>query len=387
MKEKGKFNQYFYQGLTLFCAIAACIILYFLILRLNIFIDFIVKIFKVLAPIFIGLLFAYLLNPIVTFFEKFIDKNVIPTLYKNRKANKRMSRVLGIFITYFLVGFIIFLFIQFVIPSFFESLEVMLSNVPVYLNKVYEYLRNIFKNNPDLSIPIETWNTNITDYVTNIVVPSMDTVMNNITTGITGVVRGIINVLIGLIVSVYLIFDKELFLKGTDRVLKVTLPKKVYDTSMTTLSYLDKIFGGFMMAKIIDSLIIGILTFIVASIFQIPYAIIIALIVGITNIIPYFGPFIGAIICGILLILIDPAKCLTFVIIIFLIQQFDGNILGPKLIGNKTGIKSFWVLFSILLFGGLFGFVGMIFGVPVFAVIYSVVNTMINKKLELRKNE
>ena len=387
MKEKGKFNQYFYQGLTLFCAIAACIILYFLILRLNIFIDFIVKIFKVLAPIFIGLLFAYLLNPIVTFFEKFIDKNVIPTIYKNGKANKRMSRVLGIFITYFLVGFIIFLFIQFVIPSFFESLEVMLSNVPVYLNKVYEYLRNIFKNNPDLSIPIETWNTNITDYVTNIVVPSMDTVMNNITTGITGVVRGIINVLIGLIVSVYLIFDKELFLKGTDRVLKVTLPKKVYDTSMTTLSYLDKIFGGFMMAKIIDSLIIGILTFIVASIFQIPYAIIIALIVGITNIIPYFGPFIGAIICGILLILIDPAKCLTFVIIVFLIQQFDGNILGPKLIGNKTGIKSFWVLFSILLFGGLFGFVGMIFGVPVFAVIYSVVNTMINKKLELRKNE
>ena len=387
MKEKGKFNQYFYQGLTLFCAIAACIILYFLILRLNIFIDFIVKIFKVLAPIFIGLLFAYLLNPIVTFFEKFIDKNVIPKLYKNRKANKRMSRVLGIFVTYFLVGFIILLFIQFVIPSFFESLEVMLSNVPVYLNKVYEYLRNIFKNNPDLSIPIETWNTNITDYVTNIVVPSMDTVMNNITTGITGVVRGIINVLIGLIVSVYLIFDKELFLKGTDRVLKVTLPKKVYDTSMTTLSYLDKIFGGFMMAKIIDSLIIGILTFIVASIFQIPYAIIIALIVGITNIIPYFGPFIGAIICGILLILIDPAKCLTFVIIIFLIQQFDGNILGPKLIGNKTGIKSFWVLFSILLFGGLFGFVGMIFGVPVFAVIYSVISTMINKKLELRKNE
>jgi len=136
-----------------------------------------------------------------------------------------------------------------------------------------------------------------------------------------------------------------------------------------------------MVAKIIDSILIGVITFVVISIFKIPYALVISVIVGVTNIIPYFGPFIGAVPCALLLLLISPAKSLTFCILILLIQQFDGNILGPKLIGDRTGMKSFWVLFSILLFGGLFGFVGMIFGVPVFAVIYSVVGNLINKKL------
>ena len=169
--------------------------------------------------------------------------------------------------------------------------------------------------------------------------------------------------------------------------MKVTLPKKVYDTAITTLTYTDKIFGGFMVAKIIDSILIGIITFIITTIFNIPYALIISIIVGVTNIIPYFGPFIGAIPCAALLLMIDPKKCLTFVILILLIQQFDGNILGPKLIGNKTGIKSFWVLFSILLFGGLFGFIGMIFGVPVFAIIYSVIVSLIDKRLELNESK
>jgi predicted PurR-regulated permease PerM len=203
--------------------------------------------------------------------------------------------------------------------------------------------------------------------------------------GISSFIKWVINIIIGLIVSVYLIYDKDNFISGTKKVLKAILPDKIYDTTMTTLGYVDKIFGGFMIAKIIDSILVGILTFIILAIFKIPYALIIAVIVGITNIIPYFGPFIGAIPCAVLLLLIDPAKSLTFTILILLIQQFDGNILGPKLIGNRTGIKSFWVLFSILLFGGLFGFVGMIFGVPVFAVIYSVFANLLNKKLAKKK--
>jgi len=214
----------------------------------------------------------------------------------------------------------------------------------------------------------------------------MDTLFANVTAGLSSIVKWSINIIIGLIVSVYLIYDKDEFLNGTNRVLKAVLPKKAYDFTMMNLGYVDKIFGGFMIAKIIDSLIIGVLTFIICSIFKIPYALIISVIVGITNIIPYFGPFIGAIPCILLLLLINPTKSLTFAILILLIQQFDGNILGPKLIGNKTGIKSFWVLFSILLFGGLFGFVGMIFGVPVFAVIYSVLANLINKRLAKKEH-
>ena len=154
---------------------------------------------------------------------------------------------------------------------------------------------------------------------------------------------------------------------------------------MTTLKYTDKVFGGFLIARIIDSLIIAVISFIIFAIFGIPYSLLFAVITGITNIIPYFGPIIGAVPCAIILFIIDPGKCLTYIILTFLIQQFDGNYLGPKLIGDKTGIKSFWVLFSILLFGGLFGFMGMLFGVPIFAVIYSIVQSAVDKKLKKQK--
>ena len=164
--------------------------------------------------------------------------------------------------------------------------------------------------------------------------------------------------------------------------MKAILPKNLYVNVMTTLNYSDRVFGGFLIAKIIASVIIGFITFIVLTIFNVPYALVISIIIGVTNIIPYFGPFIGAVPCGILLLLIDPKKCLTFVIVILIIQQFDGNFLSPKLIGNKTGIKSFWVLFSILLFGGIFGFPGMIFGVPIFAVIYSLLTKLVNDRLK-----
>ena len=382
MKNKITKNEYFYQGLTLFFAIGASIILYFILLRLGSIVGYVGSFFKILLPIFIGLLFAYLLNPLVSFFEEKVSKKIVPYLYENPKGHDDFKRGFAIFITYFIVAFIIFLFIIFVVPALLDSVQVMFKNIPIYINEITSYLKEMFKDSPELYESIDSTKSNILENFTNIVVPSMDTIMASITSGITGVVKSIINIIIGLIVSVYLIYDKETFLDGTDRIFRVILPNKAYETVMTTLNYTDKIFGGFMMAKIIDSLIIGVLTFIVLSILQIPYALVISVIVGITNIIPYFGPFIGAVPSAILLLLIDPAKCLTFIIAIFLIQQFDGNILGPRLIGNKTGIKSFWVLFAILLFGGIFGFVGMIFGVPVFAVIYSVLKTQLAKKLD-----
>lgn len=385
MKEKVKFDIYFYKGLTIFGALGAAIILYFLCLRIEDLLGLFYKIFSILSPIVIGLLFAYFLNPLVAFFEKKVVIQVLNKFYKKRKKNSKIERALSIFITYFIVLSILFLAVKFVIPNLLDSLQIMITNIPIYVNNIYDYLQDFLKNNRDFASLIDALTSDITEYVTNIMVPSSNTIMTSITTGITGIVNGVINVIIGLIVSIYLIYDKESFLEGTKRVLKALLPSKGYDTVITTLNYTDKIFGGFMMAKIIDSLIIGVITFFVSTVFKIPYALIISIIVGITNIIPYFGPFLGAIPCAALLLLIDPTKCLTFIIAIFLIQQFDGNILGPKLIGNKTGIKSFWVLFSILLFGGIFGFIGMIFGVPVFAVIYSVFVTAIDKKLDKRQ--
>lgn len=385
MREKFKQNDYLNWGLTLFAVIAASILVVFILLKMEIILDLIMSLFSILTPIILGILFAYLLNPLVKIIEKYVAENFMnyinKKIFKKMKNKKKKARIMAITLTYLLALIMIVLFIEFVIPSLLESINLMLTNIPKYINNIYDYLKDILKSNEELMNMIDELNTDIMDFVGKLVFPSMDTILTNITQGFSSLIKWIINILIGLIVSVYLIYDKDSFVLGAKKVLKATLPDKIYETVMTTLNYTDKIFGGFMIAKIIDSILIGILTFIIISIFKIPYALIISVIVGVTNIIPYFGPFIGALPCAGLLLLIDPTKSLTFCILIFLIQQFDGNILGPKLIGNRTGVKSFWVLFSILLFGGIFGFVGMIFGVPVFAVIHSVINNLINKRL------
>lgn len=382
-----KENEYFKWGLTLFCALTGAIIAYTLLSKVGYVWRFIVRVSTILTPIFIGVVFAYLLNPLTRYFEQHASVWMCGQLFQDGKDHSKFKRIFAIFLTYFIVALFIMFLLVFVVPKFLESVQLMISNVPVYINSVYAWAKGLLGNSPEAASNIDTINNNIMEYVKNIMVPSMDSITVYITSGISGFIRGTINTALGLIVSMYLLYDKESFLGGVDKIFKITLPKDIYDSTMTTLKFTDRVFGGFMMAKVIDSLIIAFLTFIILTIFGIPYALLISVIVGVTNIIPYFGPIIGAVPCAMLLLVIDPKKCLTFVILIFLIQQFDGNILGPKLIGNKTGIKSFWVLFSILLFGGLFGFVGMVFGVPVFAVIYSVISNSINKSLAKKKRK
>lgn len=391
MKNKIRGNQYVYWGLTLFCALIGAILFTFVISKFPLFITVIGKILSILSPIFIGIMIAYLLNPLVRVLEKYVTDLIVKKCDRKEKftmvKKRHLSRGLAIFITYLVAIVFIGVVIWFVIPNILDSLNVMIRNIPIYINNIYDYLKDTFGSDPETIKLVENINTNITNYIGNLMVPSIDTILANITSGISSVLKWTINTIIGMIVAVYLLYDKDQFIDGLKKIFKVTLPKKAYDTTMTTLGYIDRVFGGFLVAKIIDSLLIGIITFIVSSIFKIPYALIIAVIVGITNIIPYFGPFIGAVPCIVLLLLINPGKALTFAIIILIIQQFDGNILGPKLIGNKTGMKSFWVLFAILLFGGLFGFAGMIFGVPVFAVIYSVIKTQLDKMLAKKNGD
>lgn len=385
MKGNFKDSEYFKWGLTFFCSLAAAIVVYSLLSKLGIIWIFFTKLFKILIPILLGVIFAYLLNPLERYLENHAAKWVAGQMFNDNKEHKKFKKVFAIVLTYLIVLLIVTLTIIFVLPNLLESIQILITNVPSYVNSVYEWLKDVFKNSPEITASLESINSNIMEYLKNIIVPSMDTIANSIATGITGVVTGIINVFIGLIASVYLLADKDNFLNGANKILKVLLPKNIYGTTMTTLKYTDKVFGGFLIARIIDSLIIAVITFIIFAIFGIPYSILFAVIIGVTNVIPYFGPIIGAVPCGIILFIINPGKCLTYIILIFLIQQFDGNYLGPKLIGDKTGIKSFWVLFSILLFGGLFGFAGMIFGVPIFAVIYSVIKNTVDKKLKSKK--
>ena len=299
--------------------------------------------------------------------------------HKLNKAsfNKKVKRVIGITSTLIVMLALTLLFIKFVIPSFFGSVKTLIKSLPEYNEHIYLFAHENF------DISKKEFNNVVsktTNYINDTQI-STSKMINNIASFSINIFYSFVNIFIGLIVSIYLLYDKEEFIGSTKKVLRVVLKKKSYNEVMDTLKYADKIFGGFLIAKIIDSLIIGFLTFIILSIFSIPYTLIISLIVGITNIIPYFGPIIGAIPCIIFLAIVNPTKSIIFTILVLLIQQFDGNILGPKLIGHKIGMKSFWVLFSILLFGGLFGVAGMIFGVPLFALIFSVAGSKIEKKL------
>ena len=233
-----------------------------------------------------------------------------------------------------------------------------------------------------LSVQLENW-------LTTYLVPNASKLISGLSSGLLSVVNVLKNLLIGLIVMVYLLNIKETLTGQGKKIIYSILNLKNANRLIGQIRFVHKVFGGFITGKLLDSLIIGILCFIVMSVMDavigMPYVLLISVIVGVTNVIPFFGPFIGAIPSGFLILLVSPIKCLYFLIFIFILQQFDGNILGPKILGDSTGLPSFWVLFSILLFGGLYGFVGMIIAVPVFAVVYSGVSSLVNRSLEKKE--
>ena len=209
--------------------------------------------------------------------------------------------------------------------------------------------------------------------------------ISGVYTSVVSVVNLVKNALIGIIVMLYLLNIKDTLTAQAKKVIYSLFPLPAANEMVETWRYIHSVFGGFIIGKLVDSLIIGILTFIWLSVIKMPYTVLISVIVGVTNIIPFFGPFIGAIPSAVLVLLVNPKKCVWFLLSILVIQQLDGNIIGPKILGNSTGISSFWVLFSILLFGGILGPVGMIIGVPTFAVIYRLTAKWINRRLKKKE--
>jgi predicted PurR-regulated permease PerM len=217
------------------------------------------------------------------------------------------------------------------------------------------------------------------------IIQRADLIIANITGGIYNVVRGVIDVVIGLVVSFYLLYHKETFgAQGKKIIYSLFRPDRA-NTVLQGVRFVDRTCGGFISGKILDSLIVGVICYISMLILKMPYPALIAVVVGVTNVIPFFGPFIGAVPCALILIFISPLKCLIFIVYIIVLQQIDGNIIGPRILGNTTGLSGFWILFALLFFGSLFGFWGMMLGVPVFSVIYAVVKRLISKKLRKRE--
>lgn len=329
-----------------------------------------------LQPLVIGCVIAYLLNFILKFFEEKLEK-----IKYYSKLSKKVKRTISIVLTYVSAFYTLYLLVSVVAPQVAESLVTLVNNSPEYLANLTSFLEsNINKLNLGSNNLILT-HEKITEIASGIMAlaTSFIPLAGNF---VINIASSIWNIVLGLIISIYLLIDKEKFRVGSKKLTLAIFPKNIADRIFYITRKSHVIFSKFLNGKIIDSIIIGILTAIVLALTNIPYATLIAVIIGITNIIPFFGPFIGAIPSILLLLVVSPSKAFLFTIIIVIIQQIDGNIIGPKILGDSIGISAFWILLSLLVAGKLFGFVGMIIGVPLFATIYALIIEAVEERLK-----
>lgn len=356
--------------------VICCSIIFFSVLsEIGSFTNKLSEIIGILQPFIIGFVMAYLLNFILVFIE---DKMKKVDSLKNLKHKAKRS--ISIVLTYIVAFLIIYVFIQFVLPQLVDSVSGLVNDIPTYVNNVSALLDDIIKKTslePEyLDLAVNKWNEFVS-YVIKIATNLLPVLGNTVMM----VASSIWNIVIGLIVSIYLLIDKEKFCALSKKITYAVFNKEHAEIAVDLAHRTNDTFGKFLSGKILDSAIIGVLTFVLLTIFNMPYKLLISVIIGITNIIPFFGPFFGAIPSAVIILFVDPSKVLWFLVLIFIIQQLDGNVIGPKILGDSIGISAFWILFSLLVAGKFLGLVGMIIGVPLFAIIYSIIKDIIESKL------
>lgn len=379
-------QDFMWKGIMCFLVIVASVLCALIFLRISDVMKAVHALMRILQPIIVGLIFAYLLNPIMKWFEKIFFK-----LTKKKETDlkaKRRIRSISLLLSVVFAIVLITVIIYSILPDLIASVTNLVREMPGRVNAFSTWIGSLSINEKydDLiQQAIISAETYIENWIKTDLLGKMDTFFSKITIGVVGVINVLENVFIGLIVSIYVLSTKEKFKGQTKKLLYAILPKKTTEGILELARDSDRIFLGFLSGKIIDSCIIGVLCFIILSILKIPYTLIVSVIVGVTNIIPFFGPYIGGVPSAILIFLANPKAGIIFVIIIVILQQLDGNFIGPKILGNSTGLSAFWVIFAIMLGSGLFGFLGMIFGVPTFGVIYHIIKKVVNRNLE-RKN-
>ena len=374
-------------GLLVFIVFCCCISVFFLIYRYHGFASGWKKLMVVLQPISIGLVVAYLLNPIMMFFEKHL-KTLLAKKIKSENMIKKIARGISTAGALLVLVLIIYALLMLIIPQLAQSIMGMITTLPEEVQAFVNWMNSSFDGDSEAVSYFGDTLTKATGYLDNWLktelLPQATTYIASITSGVISVVKLLFNTIIGLIVSVYVLMEKEQFVGQAKKIIYAIFKPQRGNVIVTTIRKSNQIFGGFITGKILDSAIIGVLCYICLSIMRMPYTVLVSVIVGVTNVIPFFGPYIGAIPSFIIIALANPIQGLYFLIFIIILQQVDGNIIGPKILGDSTGLSSFWVVFAILVGGGVFGVPGMILGVPTFAVIYYVVKELVGHLLRKR---
>lgn len=382
-------NKYFRWGLTAFLVVAASILFYYFMFHSSNIKSGIKVITDILMPVVWGFAIAYLLTPILNFTER---KILYPLCEKCRiKESKRRNTVLrgiGILTTACLFIALIYLLFYMLLSQIVPSVQNIIFNFDTYIGNFTKWLNKSLEVNPEFGdYIVKTVNkySNELEKWLNDFLPNTIQLIKTVSLSVISVFGFLWDFIIGFIISIYVLSSKEKFAGQAKKMAYAIFEQDTANTVIRNFRFTHKTFIGFLGGKIVDSIIIGILCFIGTTIMHTPYAALVSVVIGVTNIIPFFGPYLGAIPSTILIFIVDPIhplNCLYFVIFILILQQFDGNFLGPKILGNSTGLSGFWVIFAITLFGGLFGVVGMIIGVPFFAVIYAAVKSVINSMLQ-----
>lgn len=375
---KHEFEKYIYLMLAGFGAIALSILFFFLLFRLKVVGQHLNAVVNTLMPFIYGCVMAYLIYPISQGITAYLNK-------MTGEKYKKATLTTGIFAGLLVFAIAIYLLLWMLLPQLIDSIVSIVTGMPGMVDSLSKWIGTVLINNPELqefaSTALENSSLQLETWLTGTLIPKAQELITSLSASVLSTLWGLFDFVIGIIVCVYVLSSADKLKRQSKMIINALAPEKYADTIFEITYEMDQCFGGFIRGKLLDSLIIGILCFICVSIMKMPYPVLISTIVGVTNIIPFFGPFIGAIPSGILILTVDPMQALYFVIFIFILQQFDGNILGPAILGQSTGLGSIWVLFSILIFGDMFGFVGMIIGVPTFAVIYYLISKYVFKKL------
>lgn len=375
-------------GCTVFITFVCCILFFFIIFRYQGFASWWNSVLRAGQPIIIGLVLAYLLNPVMRFCEKYISRFLCKRMKNERKAKKISRGIAVACATLFLVA-IIALLIAAIVPAVSNSVSTLIATLPDQVQSFLETVQKGDFGDSEIVKWLGTGLTQITDYVENwaqdTLLPQIQTYAAEVTSGVISVLKGIFNFLVGIVVAVYVMMIQETLEGQAKKIVYAVFKPKYGNIIVHTVRKSSEIFGGFISGKLLDSAIIGLICYIVCLILKMPSAVLVSVIVGVTNIIPFFGPIIGAVPSLLLVVIQSPWHALYLFIFIIILQQVDGNIIGPKILGNSTGLSSFWVMFAILVFGGIWGFFGMLLGVPIFAVIYYIIGKLVRNGLKKRR--
>lgn len=380
MKDPYK-RRYFYLMLSIFGGISLSILVFFALFRFQGLGDAIHTLGDVLAPFTYGGVVAYLLRPVCNWYQRFFER-ILPIKAKSMAGTLAvgLSLITGILLVYALIIMIA--------PELYRSIRTLWNSLPEKVNQFLAWARSVFGEDEELLrifntvystlyAELDKWaDATLAPYISSVV-----SIVSGVGLSLYRVVMFLYNLLIGLIVACYLLAIRKRLARQSVLIVHSLLKPQWADLFLREVAFIDKMFGGFIDGKILDSAIIGLLCYLGCVIFRFPNALLVSAIVGITNVIPFFGPFIGAVPATLLIMMEDPIKGLWFVVFVLALQQLDGNVIGPKILGNRTGLSSFWVLFAIVLFGGLWGLPGMVICVPLFAVIYDAVKKMVRRGL------